>query len=194
MVNFFDSRKSGVQITAPAMRDELGLSLLDITHYHTVGLCTLIEKKILPPAFALARIGYESMIRGFWFLNCASDNEIDLFLKNDKILNEEKKKIDFKDLVKAVEDDWGKANTITSFQRKSWPTLNSYTHNGKAIILDHWKDRTFEPKFPEEQIDQIIQLAARSDCLCFITLLCNSNRSDDEGSEHRFDVLHGQPP
>ena len=77
--------------------------------------------------------------------------------------HESGKKIDFKDLVKAVENHWGKKNTITSFQRKSWPTLNSYTHNGKAMLLDHWNNGTMEPKFPEDQIDQIIHLSARCD-------------------------------
>lgn len=104
--------------------------LLSITIDHISGGFVLLKAKKYSSVSALLRIIYEGFIRAIWIKNCATENEIELFLKKDEMVKSNKKKYTTKELVEAVDKTLDANNIFTLIHTKYWSMYCSLTHGG----------------------------------------------------------------
>ena len=79
----FDRDVNGLEFPATD-RARLSAALLDQSHEHHKAIRVLLAASLIGSAFSLARILFETTLRGVWLLRCASDAQVDQF-KIDKL-------------------------------------------------------------------------------------------------------------
>lgn len=142
-------------------------TLFDVANEHAKAICTLLENSHYSSGFALLRTLFETFIRASWFLHCATDKQVDVFIKKDRIESESEGKLSFRDLLTAVEATRYCDNTLTNIRERAWGGLNSYTHGGQLQVSRRYDGKTIEPHYKQEELDEAIRFSAEIVVLIF---------------------------
>lgn len=136
-------------------RNRISAALFHTAFDHTNAIILLIENGIYSSAYVLARPLFEVLVRAFWFLNCATDDDISYFVEKDKF----KSKHDFGKMLKCVEKkkDW--PNTLTKMWEKVHKVMHSYIHGGLALVSRKITPSTIEFIIDKEEINDLICLS-----------------------------------
>lgn len=160
-----DQEIDGVEFSSNDDRNRISGALFDIVLDHAKAIIVLFENKIYPSAFALARSLFEGFVRASWLLNCATDDDIDHFIKKDKF------KHSFGEMLEFVEKkkDW--PETLTQAKKKVWNVMHSYTHGGLNQVTRRIKSSTIEPVIDEKEIDELICFSELISFLSFCEII-----------------------
>jgi len=103
-------------------RARLAMALFDLVHEYQSSINTLLQTNRSGAAFALVRPLWESFLRAYWLLHCATEEEVERF-KQDQFNPR------IAPLVEAVEahidDDGG---VLTGIKERYYGAMSSYTH------------------------------------------------------------------
>jgi hypothetical protein len=117
----------GVDFTA-SKRSRVAISLLHLSNEHHQGIHTLVQHGVIGSAFALLRPQFESFIRGAWFDQCASDDEISGFLEGKR-----RPKLDL--LIAALEGTPAYAGSVLSeIMSSAGANFHDFTHGGVTQV------------------------------------------------------------
>jgi hypothetical protein len=142
-------------------RNRVSAALLHLSLEHHGAIQLLASNKPHPhygSAFALLRPQFEGYIRGVWFHRCASEQELDKFIKNA-----EPPRID--ELIQAIETvpDY-EEGLLKSTKQKVWKIMCGYTHGGSVQVASRNSATEITGHYTDEQVRELIDLA------CSITL------------------------
>jgi hypothetical protein len=114
------------------------------------GIIMLLESNLPGPAMALARPRFEGYVRGLWFLNSATDDEIEKFETGDcPKFNVIMDKIGTNAETGGA---WIKANADENLK-----DFHDLTHGGMSHVLRRITDLSIEPAYPEEELINLIR-------------------------------------
>lgn len=116
-----DSTKIRVSVSGPLLLHSLEL-------YQ--GIIVLVDNKLFGSALALLRPHFEAHVRGVWFQWCATENQIKLFLRENRM------PMSLGKLIKKIEQvDVYSDEELSSLYAKIKNQLHDYTHGGVAQVM-----------------------------------------------------------
>lgn len=120
-------------------------------HHHSIVL--LVEHQLYASSFALLRSEFEAYVRGQWLSHCASDAQIDQYLRGSK-----PPKID--QLLASVEQTPGFSEKVLSRAKaQGWETMCAFTHTG-GLHIQRWNTSDgIEPNYTSEEILEVLGFA-----------------------------------
>ncbi len=149
LANWLHERVDGL-IARSDERTRIVAACFDTVLEHQQACTILTEKKLYGSAFALARSAFEGYIRGLWLRECAPDDQIQRFLKDDF-------RVGFQSMIDDIEELEEYATGILAAAKKAgWPTLNSFTHTGFQQVIRRNTDDYIEPDYSDQDIETII--------------------------------------
>lgn len=105
-------------------------TLFNLVIGHHYGIAVLVREGLNGSAFVLLRSTFEAVVRGCWFMLCATQEEIDVFKTRDKLPD-----MSFAMLIQAVEEHAPfSTGTFSQLKADGWPAMNSYTHGGRQHV------------------------------------------------------------
>jgi hypothetical protein len=119
---------------------------------HQKAIVVLAHKELYGSAFSLLRLVAESYIRGVWLHKCASEDQIEKFVR-DKVP-------DFASLVSAVEKlESHKGGVFSEMRSTSWKLLNDYTHTGYVQICSRLTADSIQANYHGDEVLQALDCA-----------------------------------
>jgi hypothetical protein len=169
------------------IREQTGLAILQLTEDVLDAIIVLIGAQMPGPAWSLARPLFEGYVRGFWLLNCASDEQVIEFI-NGKCPN-------FPGLLSAVPKDAESGGAwIHVNSEKNLTAFHDLTHGGSEHVKRRLTDDSVEPNYPEHELESLIELGNEIRMRVASELLSRLN--DEKGMEilhERAQVLRAEP-
>ncbi|MCY9871170.1 DUF6988 family protein [Vibrio barjaei] len=153
-------------------RNRLAASLYHISNQHHYSIIELVMKKHLGSAFALARPQMEAYIRGEWAANCASEEEILVFLEGKG-----KTRLDFYTNALEANKDYDHS-ALLALKDSVWSLFCDFTHGGGSQASWHISKTSIGYVFGSPQIKQLRNVSdsvALSNSLSFARL-CSDER------------------
>lgn len=127
-------------------RTRVSAGCFDVSMEHQISVTILTENRLFGSAFALARCAFESYIRGAWFKYCASEQEIENFLKG-------KFEHTYQKLVDDIEAcDKYSGNALSTIKNSGWKFLNDFTHTGSRQVIRRHTETYVESSYPEDEV------------------------------------------
>jgi len=127
--------------------------LFDIAIEQHAAIVQLIDARLYAGAYALVRSEFEAFVRGLWLHHCATDAQIDKFLRRDDI-----PKIGA--LIDEVEAMDGFGDKILSgIMANAWKGMNGYSHSGTHQITRRMSEGTIEPNYRADEILEVLRFA-----------------------------------
>ena len=135
-------------------RNWLAATCFDIVHEHHKSIALLLEHNCYGSALTLLRPIYEAYVRGKWLLHCATEEDLQKFLKKDDIQRRLRK------LVSEIQErDKHAGQMLEEIRAKHVATFSSFVHTGSWQILSRHTEQTIEPNYDERHITSLIILA-----------------------------------
>ena len=153
-VSAFISVKLNESTIDANLRNRVVASCFAVTLDHYDAVLALLGRapQIYSSAFALARLVFESYIRGMWFMLCASDEQLEAFSNNSFDLPKNPK------LINSVEKAGGfDGKQLSETYTKAWKHLCDYTHTGTLQVQRWNKSDSIEPSYSDEEVIEIIR-------------------------------------
>lgn len=131
--------------------ERTGFCILQLAEDIADAIIVLLDAKLPGPALSLARPLFEGYVRGFWLLNCASEQQALEFM-NGKCPN-------FPGLLAAIPKDaksggaWIHANSD-----KNLTAFHDLTHGGSEHVKRRCQDNSVEPNYPEQELESLIKV------------------------------------
>jgi hypothetical protein len=152
VVRWIDEHHSGIVLPADE-RSRMTAGCFDVAIEHQAAIALLSSGQLYGPMFALLRVLTESVVRGLWLAQCASDTDLAKFKKHrlDK---------DFAQLIQEIEQAIGYAQSpLSKLKTNSWKAMNGFTHTGFYQVARRNGPGTTGPNYPPEEISQALALA-----------------------------------
>jgi len=189
-LNECNARLDGAAIDA-SDRSRVSAGLLHLSLEHHGAIQFLISNKPHPhygSACALLRPQFDGFIRGVWFHHCASEQELNNFIKNC-----EPPRID--QLILTIETVPGhEEGLLKTTKQNVWKLMCSYTHGGYIQVASRNSATEIVCNYSEEQISELVSAACSITLLvavAFAKLLNNETMANEILSEYR--KLFSQP-
>jgi hypothetical protein len=140
--------------TKDTLRNRIAGACFSVALDHFDAVLTLLgrDPKIYSSAFALTRLVFESYIRGMWFMNCATDVEVEDFLNGTFKLP--KTPI----MITAIEvaGNFDEKQLSVTYSN-DWKHLCDYTHTG-ILQIQRWnKLDSVEPNYSDNEAIDVIR-------------------------------------
>jgi hypothetical protein len=125
---------------------------LHIALEHHGAIALLVKESHKGSAAALVRPLFESVLRGSWLYECATDEQAESFL-NDKIP-------DLGAIVKDLETKpFFKEMKIANLKKRIWGGLCSYTHSGGLHVTRRVSSSEVTQNYSDEEIVEMLMLS-----------------------------------
>jgi hypothetical protein len=131
-------------------RTSLVAAFVDQGIEHHAAILFLIRSGFDGSAFALTRSVTEILVRGVWVLACATDEQVQKFVENDKIDQT------FGALAETV-DKTCNLEYFSEFKRQSWKVLNSYAHTGMLQLGRRFHGDRLTPSYTDAERTEVIR-------------------------------------
>jgi hypothetical protein len=152
----------------------LAISAFDVVFEHFTGITVLIEKKVNGSAFALVRSIFETFVRAVWLKDCASDEELAAFERDERGRN-------FDLILAKIEElDAFKSGTLSDLKKQAWSAMNSYTHGGIHQVARRVKGNAIDPNYLDGEIIEVLRMGQMFALLAFIQIVLVAGREDLE--------------
>ncbi|MBC3919187.1 hypothetical protein H8L32_16970 [Undibacterium sp. CY18W] len=147
-----DDIRNGMEINFGGNeRPRLAALLFDLAYEHFRAIVTLIDHSMPSSAAALIRVIHETHLRGLWIAYCATEKQIDAFLK-DKL------ELKMHEMIKEIEKvDEFNIGVFSDIHKTYWGTMNSYTHSGMFQVSRRLTDVDIGPNFTEEEKKDVLE-------------------------------------
>jgi hypothetical protein len=166
-------------------RNRVSASLLDLALEHHGAIQILVSNKTHPhygSALALLRPQFESYVRGVWFHRCASEQDIDKFIKGA-----EPPKVD--ELILAIETLPGhEEGLLNATKQNVWKTMCGLTHGGTTQVASRNSATDITADYTDEQVRWLLSWACSLTLLvsiAFANLLSNNVMANELLSTYR---------
>ena len=132
-------------------RDQTGHALFQLTLDIADAILALVQARLPGPALSLGRPLLEGYVRGFWLLNCASNEQVESFL-NGKCPK-------FPGLLAAIGKNpetggaWIHATTA-----KNLLAFHDLTHGGYEHVKRRIREVSVEPSYPEDELQGLVKI------------------------------------
>lgn len=136
-------------------RARISGALFDIVHEHHQAVLVLLgqQRRLYGSASALLRSIFESYVRGVWFMNCATKNDIETFQRD--IFQGT-----FKDKLEDIERVDGVVHGgLLNVKSAAWGALNSYTHGGFLPVSRRFSGDEIKGNYSQDEISDIERIA-----------------------------------
>ncbi len=151
-IQWLDRQIDGIEMRSD-LRNRLAAGCLEMTLEHQRGIVLLIAKNIHGSAFALIRPLFESYVRGIWLHKCASESNLDRFIKGKDLGK-------FADLCAAVEKlEAFQEGLLSQIKMSSWKAMNGFTHTGIHQVARRHTEETIEANYDEVEILEAMKFA-----------------------------------
>lgn len=120
-------------------------------HHHSIVL--LAEHRLYGSAFSLLRVAFEAYIRGEWLSGCATDEQVEEFVRGEEpprlgVLLEQLEQLPAFN-----------QRTLSSVKKAHWQAMCAYTHSG-GLHIQRWQTSVaVEPNYSPEEVDEVILFA-----------------------------------
>lgn len=152
LIQWLDSQINGVEIPSE-LRSRVAGGCLDVALEHQKAIVLLVAQRLYGSAFALARLMFEAYVRGVWLHQCASDIEIKKFAA-------ETLERTFASFLSDIEKlDSFSSGVLSTVKRKSWVTMNSFTHTGFSQVVRRNREGSIEPNYDEGEVLEIVNFS-----------------------------------
>ena len=129
-------------------RSAVSLSLYNLALDHHEGIICLTGHNNGSSSFALVRPQLEAYLRGMWMQSVATDEEIELFIEEDKLRLSLQKMANEVQNICDPDDD-----TLIKLVEKSKKPLHSLTHGGTHQVNRHFRDgETIKADFKQNEL------------------------------------------
>ena len=183
MLAYIDQNVDGINTDYSERHLSAG-TLFEVASCHAKGVCTLLEEHLYASAAALERILFESFIRASWFLHCASDEAVNIFLTKDKIQHT------FGELLTEVEGKLNWPGALSKIKSDIWKAMNSFTHGGYMQVVRHYDGSSIMPTYTPEEIDEMVKFSAMIAFLTYSQIIgMSNNREKDKTLEDLYDQV-----
>jgi hypothetical protein len=123
------------------------------TQDHHAAIVFLVKNGLCSSAFCLLRSTYEGYIRGAWLAHCATDEDVQSFIRGAEppglgLL--------IATLEKRPEFD---SKTLSRLKSQAWITLCDYAHVGGRLVLRWITENGITPNFKSEEIDEVLNVS-----------------------------------
>jgi len=109
----------------PNARRRVAMGLLHLSLEHHQSILNLAKCNLFGSSFALLRCQFEALLRGVWFLRCATNTDIKKFIDGKNL------KLNVNALISDVETTKGYKNgALKRYKTGKWKAMNDYTHGG----------------------------------------------------------------
>lgn len=152
----------------------ISIAAFDVVLDHFTGITALIEKRVYGAAFALARPLFETFVRAVWLKDCATDQDLIAFERDEfsrscgQVLKEIEKLESFK------------SGSLSNLKKQAWSAMSSYTHGGFQQIARRVKGKTIDPNYMDEEIIEVLRLSQAFALMAFIQIVLVAGRGDME--------------
>jgi len=168
-------------------RTGTAITLLFASFCHAESICTLLRfenPNYGASAFALFRAQTEQFLRGAFFLDHASDDEIDYYRKNDQLKKRDGDKVTVRVLANLVQptllpdapDDKKFAGSVMTM----WEPLCGFVHGGTDLLNMYNRSQEIGPNLEPMRAFVIIRKAVS---LCFLAMVLISRRGDQNSND-----------
>jgi hypothetical protein len=120
-----------------------------IEHHEAVLL--LIRNDKVGSAFALARCVFEATYRGLWLNFCATEAQVDEFVKKDKL------PLSLTEIAAAIDESYGAQGFFEEFRKKTWDALCSYAHTGLLQLGRRFTGPVAKPAYYDVEISGVAE-------------------------------------
>ena len=171
IVAWIDNHVVGFELSTDE-RSSLAVGCFDVALEHQAAIALLNESKLHGSMVALIRILTESLVRGLWFLHCASEAEIARFKKGKLKKNHGK-------LIEDIEEQLGDVNgTLSIMKENTWSSMNDFTHTGYGQVSRRYGNRTVGGNYSEQDITHTLSIAGALGLIAASQLAAIGNRLD----------------
>jgi hypothetical protein len=152
-------------------RNLIAAGCFDVCLEHQAAIAALVERQLNGSALSLLRAAIEAFIRGIWVARCATDDEMQHFLRDQLGKG-------IRALVSDVEKALGNSNDVLSRTIKNqWGTLCSFTHTGVKQVTRRYTGPTLTPNYPDAELVQSLRFAGAVGLLAMMELATLSNNT-----------------
>ncbi len=157
------------------VRASLGCLGIALDHHHAITI--LVQNNRIASAFSLARLLYESFLRGAWLSHCASDFDVSAFMSG----KEPPKTGKMTEALKKVDAYAGEH--LAKMWLLAWEPLCDYTHSG-ALHVQRWQTNgAIEPDYSSEEISEVMGFVNLFASLAALEI---AQMADESEREHRL--------
>ena len=152
----------------------ISIAAFDVVLDHFTGITALIEKRVYGAAFALARPLFETFVRAVWLKDCATDQDLLAFEKDEFSRG-------CGQALKEIEQlESFKSGALSNLKKQAWSAMSSYTHGGFQQIARRVKGKTIDPNYTDEEIIEVLRLSQAFALMAFIQIALVAGRRDLE--------------
>jgi hypothetical protein len=152
VMEWIDVRTTNLSLPADE-RSLVAVGCFDVAIEHQAAIALLHSSELHGSEMALLRVLAESLVRGMWLLQCATDKELQKFKKG---------KLDkrFAELIGEIEGKIGTPNGVLSrFKETAWSALNGFTHTGFHQVSRRHSGGRVEGNYSEEDLANALGVA-----------------------------------
>ena len=171
LVKWIDDQTAGLTLPTDE-RSMLAQGCLDVALEHQAAIAILHAAELPGSMLALLRVLSESLVRGLWLHECATDAELEKFKKGplDK---------SFDALVQEYELKIGTpAGVLSGFKLSAWKQMNDFTHTGFLQVTRRHAPGRLGPNYPEPDLCKALGVAGALGLIAAGQLIAMAGRSD----------------
>lgn len=170
LIQWADRKLDGLTVKSDT-RERLSAGCLEVVTEHQKAVVVLVHKELYGSAFTLLRPIYEAYIRGLWLHKCATDPQLQKFIKGETET--------FGTMVAAVEGVGGYGSgTLSTVKQNAWKTLCGFTHTGVEQIVRRSTGSTIEPNYQDAEVIQAVNFSNSIGLLSAIAVCDVAGRTD----------------
>ena len=155
LIIWIDQNTSNVELPADE-RSLMAIGCFDIALEHQASIAILHSYKHYGSALALLRPLAESLVRGLWLLQCATEKDLKVFKKDN-----DDRAFGFSKLIRDIETNTGTpSGVLSAFRAASWSTLCSFTHTGFHQVSRRHSPGKVEENYSEAELAKTLGVAA----------------------------------
>lgn len=119
-----------------------------LEHHHAIVI--LLREARIASAFALVRSQFEAYVRGVWFVECATDVQLNSFLSD-------KSRPKIEQLLCAIEEQPAfDSKELSGIKATNWKSMCSYIHTGWHQVSRWITSEAIEPRYSREEIVEVL--------------------------------------
>lgn len=171
LVRWINDRTAGLVYQSDE-RSQLAVGCFDVALEHQAAIAVLHSSELYGSAFALIRVLSESLVRGLWLYQCATEVELTKFRKGH--IGK-----DFGTLVAEYEKKIGTpGGVLWSFKLSAWNQLNDFTHTGFLQVSRRHKHGRVEGSYSDQDLQKALGAAGALGLIAAVQLVSIAGRQD----------------
>lgn len=155
LIIWIDQNTSNIELPADE-RSLMAIGCFDIALEHQASFAILHSYKHYGSALALLRPLAESLVRGLWLLQCATEKDLNIFQEDN-----DDRAFGFAKLIRDIETNiQTPSGVLSAFKTASWSTLCSFTHTGFRQVSRRHSPGKVGENYSEAELAKTLGVAA----------------------------------